>query len=652
MLFHTPQYIVRLLVGDAAPPPPRPLARRGSSARQQSFASAGGSQAAPQQRNAFLECATLFWLGQSERALRALCRGQAAERNTHGAAFPSPSRTAVSGGHVSSGKLISTTVGMDGAVGLGMCNHAIDVATRPLLVAKLTRSHHGTGSGSSKSPPRRATWGMGSGAASTRGRLQVASSGAAGGGGAPGSKDSKAAERAKLAAAVRLTTVEYLARNGMEVAALEVLGTAAGKEMASELAQQFAEEGSQPETGVVEAEGAGRGEGGDYSGILLSGTEARLRGVGTATASASGEISGDMFGGFDGPPKAQSKAPAAAPLASGELSGDMFGGFGGPPRSRPKSPAPAPLASGELSGDMLGGFDGPPKRKSKAPVAAPLASGELSGDMFGGFDRPPRGRPKSPARAPLSSGELSGDMFGGFDGPPKTQSKAPAVAPLATGELLGDMFGGFDGPPRTRPKSPAAAPLASGELSGDNFSDLDGARLQQQGKPTAAKAKPGPGDAVPAENSDKVIDGSGGDDASTGTPSTSQSPLSAPGKTMGQVQVPPRQAHVAALATGELSGGLLGSFDGPPKDSRRGSSRGAVSPSPSAIWSPYSSRSGSRAGSPEPPGLDPSHEGVAIGYGYREGEEPGWDAYDSYAKGQTAELDGGDAEGGEEGAKR
>ncbi|CAN0524078.1 unnamed protein product, partial [Scytosiphon promiscuus] len=76
----------------------------------------------------FLECATLFWLGQPDRALRALCRGPAAEHNAGTTSTPPsfpdlPSES-------------TSTVVADGTAGLSICNRSIDVATRPFLVSK------------------------------------------------------------------------------------------------------------------------------------------------------------------------------------------------------------------------------------------------------------------------------------------------------------------------------------------------------------------------------------------------------------------------------------------------------------------------------------------------------------------------------------
>lgn len=71
------------------------------------------------------------------------------------------------------------------------------------------------------------------GATSTRGRLHMASNGAVRGGEARGDNDRKVVKVAHVEAAVRLMTVEYLENSGMELAALGVLGTAAGRGMVS-----------------------------------------------------------------------------------------------------------------------------------------------------------------------------------------------------------------------------------------------------------------------------------------------------------------------------------------------------------------------------------------------------------------------------------
>ena len=363
--------------------------------RTKSFAAIGPSQTAPRQRNPFLECATLFWLGQSDRALRALCRGPAAEHNATASAPSSPVLP----------KECTSTVVADGVAGLGICNRSIDVATRPFLVSKLKQLQAKSKSGQGRAGGWRASVGRGGG-----GLLSSSNGDAAaghGGGGGGGTKIDGLATAQRLAA-VRLTTVEYLARNGMELSALEVLGRNAGGEWAAELAKQQAAK----EKEVEEGEG------------VVSPAE-KPKGFSAASGELSGELSGDMFGGFDGPPGARPNPTADA--ASGELSGDMFGAFDPPARARPKPAAAA--ASGELSGDMFGAFDPPartrPKPKPEA-AAATVSSGELSGDMFGAFDPPARGRPKPAAaeEAAAASGEISDDMFGDFDGP-KVRVPAP-----------------------------------------------------------------------------------------------------------------------------------------------------------------------------------------------------------------------------------
>ena len=423
--------------------------------RTKSFAAIGPSQTAPRQRNPFLECATLFWLGQSDRALRALCRGPAAEHNATASAPSSPVLP----------KECTSTVVADGVAGLGICNRSIDVATRPFLVSKLKQLQAKSKSGQGRAGGWRASVGRGGG-----GLLSSSNGDAAaghGGGGGGGTKIDGLATAQRLAA-VRLTTVEYLARNGMELSALEVLGRNAGGEWAAELAKQQAAK----EKEVEEGEG------------VVSPAE-KPKGFSAASGELSGELSGDMFGGFDGPPGARPNPTADA--ASGELSGDMFGAFDPPARARPKPAAAA--ASGELSGDMFGAFDPPARTRPKpkpAATAAAATSGELSGDMFDAFDPPARARPKPKPEATATaaaSGELSGDMFGAFDPPARTRPKPKpeaAAATVSSGELSGDMFGAFDPPARGRPKPAAAeeAAAASGEISDDMFGDFDGPKVR------------------------------------------------------------------------------------------------------------------------------------------------------------------------------
>ncbi|CAN0436377.1 unnamed protein product, partial [Ectocarpus sp. 8 AP-2014] len=130
----------------------------------------------PLQRNPFLECATLFWLGQPDRALRALCRGVVASGHQDG------SYAAPAGG-------ISSTVAADNLSGLGLCNRAIDVAVRPFLVSKLRQIE-------SRGKP-------------ARDRSTVAAAAAAGGGG-DGAAGDPLLINARRAAAVRLATAEHL----------------------------------------------------------------------------------------------------------------------------------------------------------------------------------------------------------------------------------------------------------------------------------------------------------------------------------------------------------------------------------------------------------------------------------------------------------
>lgn len=613
-----------------------PNFRRGSVQRQTSSAAISSPHVTPLKRNPFLECAALFWLGQSDRALRALCRGPAAEHNAYHNA------TTISGTFARKG---ASTVVMDGAFGLGICNRAIDVATRPFLVAKLQERENGsskprherpgwpaTGSGGGFSGPARNGGGGGGGVGS-------------GGGGSNGVSVNKGHTliNAQRAAAVRLTTVEYLARNGMEISALEVLGSNAGGDWAAELATQQLADASRLSEPI---EVAARTMGGrvDRAGELSSGAFAGSQGPASraapkpkavaSAAAASGELSGDMFGGFDGPPQKTAAAAArAASAASGELSGDMFGGFDGPPRPRPK-PSPAPtassMASGELSGGVFGDFDAaPPQRKAKqasaAAKAAAAASGELSGDMFGAFDAaPPQQKPKpAAAAASAASGELSGDMFGGFDGPPRTRQTPPATTASSTtsGELSGDMFGGFDTTPPQRKAKPAAAvaavngaAAASGELSGGMFGDFDAAPPRRR-TPTDSAATP----------TTAVASGELSGDLFGGFDGPKRSPA-APVKTPN-TSPKPRLSSPTAVSTGELSSDLFASFDGPPQGVG-GRRDGEVVSSPG---NETRFGVGNVAGSPSP---------RASSYGYFEGVEPSWEGYDKHVAAQNGETGG------------
>lgn len=490
---------------------------------------------------------------------------------------------------------MASTAVTDKASGLVLCNRAIDVATRPFLVSKLQQRASGSKPGRGRASRPKTSFGSGGFATLTNG----SSSSSNGNGVSAPDDNGRALVNARRAAALRLATVEYLARNGMEIPALEVLGSNAGGEWAAELATR---QGAEEETKADASEGIAAGTavggdpgGGDFSSGVFSGFGGRAvtKPKADASAAASGELSGDMFGAFDGPPprRTSAKKPAVAAAASGELSGDMFGGFDAAPRTRPTPPAPpaSSTASGELSGDMLGGFDAaPPRRKVQqaAPAAvhaAAAASGELSGDMFGGFDGPPRARPTPPAAtaSPTASGELSGDMFGGFDAAPaqrKAKQAAPAAvnaAAAASGELSGDMFGGFDAaPPRRK-----ASPVASGELSGDMFGGFDGPRLS----PAAAH------------------------------PAT---------------VVKPRLTSPTAVATGELSSDLFSGFDGPPAAmSSPGSGTRTSGSTQMSLGSPGGSSVGGGPTSPR-----------ASSYGYFEGEEPSWEEYDR----RVAERNGGD----------
>lgn len=411
------------------------VVRHGDMIRSRSMTSIGTDHTAPpRQRDPFVECATLFWLGQSERALLALCRGPAAEQNTfsldRSVATAPPALAGATANSIRHGSSLASrkepsasTVAMEGAAGLIICNRAIDVATRPFLVSKLEVIHR-----ERKPIPARNTFGrrgsyMSSpdhswhSAPTSDGNDAVSAKGKAKG----------RVDNALRAAAVRLTTVEYLARNGMEISALEVLGNASGKKWAVELADLAEEKEKKPTVGE-----------GNYP-VSSSKSRKVFKKTVSFEQDNTGELSGDMFGGFDGPPQMKPKAPAGSAIASGELSGDIFGGFDGPPVQKRVTPAAATassmknsMVSGELSGDMFGSFDAPPSRQeAKKPVASTanaLASGELSGDLFGGFDGPkrspkkpqqpnPRGRKSIGHDDSVASGQLSSDLFAAFDSP-------------------------------------------------------------------------------------------------------------------------------------------------------------------------------------------------------------------------------------------
>ncbi|CAN0465041.1 unnamed protein product, partial [Laminaria digitata] len=199
--------------------------------RTKSFAAIGPSHAAPHQRNPFLECATLFWLGQSDRALHALCRGPAAEHNATTTTSTAPSSLQLPAESMS-------TVVADGTAGLSICNRSIDVATRPFLVSKLKQLQAKSNPLQGRGGWRTSVGRGGSLLSSSNGDAAAGSGGGgSGGGGSAGAKRNNLGT-AQRVAAVRLTTVEYLARNGMELSALEVLGSNAGGEWAAELAEQ------------------------------------------------------------------------------------------------------------------------------------------------------------------------------------------------------------------------------------------------------------------------------------------------------------------------------------------------------------------------------------------------------------------------------
>lgn len=408
-----------------------------SGSQSKATASASSLEADPCYRNSFLEAASLFWLGQSDRALRALCRGQATETDVFNGMSMSTGSLPGTPKPNGNGHGLQASGGGDGsgvgAAGLAMCNRAIDVATRPLLVTKLKLAH--------RQSSRKSAAGFGS----TSRALGVAMSASSQ---APGQSTVgkgvrsgivDAPNNALRAATARLTTAEYLARNGMEISALEVLGSAAGGKWATELAEEIADEVSrEPQGATTKAVGILGG----FSGGALGGFGGR---PGSTAGAGNGEISdGGIFGDFDGPPCGRPSikaAPAASQqLASGELSGDLFGGFDGPPRPRPvkKAPAADSMASGELSGDLFGSFDGPPRPKRPAATAAPkldpMPSGELSGDMFGGFDGPPR-----PPVAPRSSAVTS------MANSPTSLNPSPAVAGSERAKIAFHSYGYRDG---------------------------------------------------------------------------------------------------------------------------------------------------------------------------------------------------------------
>ncbi|CBJ27878.1 hypothetical protein Esi_0086_0065 [Ectocarpus siliculosus] len=84
----------------------------------------------PLQRNPFQEFATLFWLGQPDRALWVLCYGLVASGH-HDDPYAAPAAPTVEG------KGVSSTVAAANLSGLDLCNRAIEVAMRPFLVSKL-----------------------------------------------------------------------------------------------------------------------------------------------------------------------------------------------------------------------------------------------------------------------------------------------------------------------------------------------------------------------------------------------------------------------------------------------------------------------------------------------------------------------------------
>ncbi|CAM9704470.1 unnamed protein product, partial [Ectocarpus fasciculatus] len=554
----------------------------------------------PLQRNPFLECATLFWLGQPDRALRALCRGLVAFGHREDA-YSAPAAPTAGGG-------VASTVSADRLSGLGLCNRAIDVAMRPFLVSKLRQIE-------SRVKP-------------ARDRSAVAAA-AGGGGGSGGGAAGDALINARRAAAVRLATAEHLARNGMEISALEVLGSDAGGGWAAELAERQLARQTGPENGAAGGDGDGMSDGRGGAGFkALMNPKAGA----PAVATDSGELSGDMFGGFDAAPprrKAAASTAAAATVASGELSGDMFGGFdAAPPRRKAaaSTAAAATVASGELSGDMFGGFDAAPPRRKAAPStsAATVASGELSGDMFGGFDAaPPRPKVSPPsAAATVASGELSGDMFGGFDAAPPRRKAAPstaAAATVASGELSGDMFGGFDAaPPRPKVSTPSAAStVASGELSGDMFGGFDAA-------PPRPKVSP-PSAAATVASGELSGDMFGDFDGPKMEPTATTPPK-------------PRLSSPTAVATGELSSDLFASFDAPPHTTASPLGGHARTPGGGGSQEGVGSPAGGGGGGGVAGGLGRTSP-RSSSYGYFEGEEPSWEEYDRHVARHPSDVD-------------
>ncbi|CAN0296800.1 unnamed protein product [Discosporangium mesarthrocarpum] len=340
----------------------------------------------------------------------------------------------------------------DSLEALGMCNRAIDVASRPLLVERL-------------------------GAQSPSCLLDC-----------PGVPRARNRAGGWRTAAAALTTAEYLSRHGMETSALDVL-CCSGNWQSKAPAAMGAEAGAGARTGEAEAEvgprvGKGASSTCDPVGGMVD------RGGGGEGGLVSGEITGDMFSAFDAPVprrvvagqregrgqgqgQGQAQSLDTDPLLSGELSGGIFGGFDAPSPSVAAAPAPAPapapspsppmsssaIATGEL-GDMFGAFDSPPQTKQRqeqwqypeplgAPAPSPSAPGlgesattasaELGeGGLFGGFDvTPPTPmQRKSWARAGVR--EATGDSRG------TSTSASPARATVESGELTGDMFGAFD----------------------------------------------------------------------------------------------------------------------------------------------------------------------------------------------------------------
>lgn len=334
---------------------------------------------------------------------------------------------------------------------LGMCNRAIDVAMRPLLVAKLQRARKHSRGGPA------AAGGFGRSGTRTP-SPQVA------GDTATGKSEARhpGVGNAQRAVAARLATAEYFTRNGMEIPALEVLGRAEDGKWSVDLAKEIADESRrQQEDAAAADKGTAVGSPGFSTG------PGALAGFGMSAArsasagAASGEIpDGGIFDSFGGPPPPSrgSQKPAASQLASGELSGDIFGGFDGPPRV-------------------------PPSKKTSPPKADAMASGELSGDLFGGFDGPPRPKPKqsSVAADSLGSGELAGDMFGSLDGPPRSARAPTASRPSTTDPSQGSSGGSAVGSagssrPTSQPGSPDPDKAVAGkdeaaERSGYGFKE-------------------------------------------------------------------------------------------------------------------------------------------------------------------------------------